>query len=201
MKNMSKNALKIATDYLGQNRNTAPISIGDEWGTPPEIIEIARSFFGRIDVDPASNEAAQKRIKAKRYYTKLDNGLNKPSVGYAFLNPPYSQPLIGLFVDKLLAELASGRTVAAIMLVNNCADTRWFRKAARAASMICFPQARVKFLKPDGNKLGSPPRGQALLYFGPDPEGFKEYFRELGLVGKLFKKKSPSRRRRYALFL
>ena len=55
---MSKIATKVATDYLGQNRNTAPISIGDEWGTPPEIIELVRSFFGRIDVDPASNEAA-----------------------------------------------------------------------------------------------------------------------------------------------
>ena len=114
---------------------------------------------------------------------------------------PYSQPLIGLFVDKLLGELASGHTVAAIMLVNNCADTRWFRKAARAASMICFPQARVKFLKPDGNKLGSPPRGQALLYFGPDAEGFKEHFRGLGLVGMLSKRKPAFRRRRYPLSL
>jgi phage N-6-adenine-methyltransferase len=198
---MSKIAPKIATDYLGQNRNTAPIGIGDEWGTPLEIIELTRALFGRIDVDPASNEAAQKRIKAKLYYTKADNGLEKPWIGKVFLNPPYSRRLIELFVDKLRVELASGRTVAAIMLVNNCADTRWFRKAARAASMICFPQARVKFLQPDGNKLGSPPRGQAILYFGPDPEGFKQHFRELGLVGKLSKRKSPSRRRRFALFL
>ena len=198
---MSKNAPKIATDYLAQNRNTAPISIGDEWGTPPEIIELVRSFFGRIDVDPASNEAAQKRIRARLYHTKLDNGLSKPWIGKVFLNPPYSRRLIEFFVDKLLVELASGRTVAAIMLVNNCADTRWFRKAARAASMICFPQARVKFLKPDGNKLGSPPRGQALLYFGPNPEGFKEHFRGLGLVGMLSKRKPPFRRRRYPLSL
>ena len=198
---MSKIAPKIATDYLGHNRNTAPIGIGDEWGTPLEIIEPVRSFFGRIDVDPASNDAAQKRIRAKLYYTKLDNGLNKPWIGKVFLNPPYSRRLIEFFVDKLLVELASGRTVAAIMLVNNCADTRWFRKAARAASMICFPQARVKFLKPDGNKLGSPPRGQALLYFGPDPEGFKEHFRGLGLVGKLSKRKPAFRRKRYPLGL
>jgi ParB family chromosome partitioning protein len=167
--------------------------VGDEWGTPPEIIRLIKKLWGVIDTDPASNETAQNRIEAKLYFTKHDNGLDRQWLGNVFLNPPYSRGLTGKFVNKLLEELASGNTTAAILLVNNCADTAWFRKAARAAAVICFPQGRIKFLKPDGNKLGSPPRGQALLYFGPDPQGFKQAFRHLGLVGRLARRKSPRR--------
>ncbi|NJO34530.1 MAG: hypothetical protein HC869_16765, partial [Rhodospirillales bacterium] len=145
---MSNTANNTQTDYAAAKYKTPSDPIGDEWSTPPEIVELVRNFFGRIDTDPASNEAAQKRIKARCYFTKADNGLNQPWMGRVFLNPPYSRRLIEMFVDKLLVELASGRAIAAILLVNNCADTAWFRKAARAAAIICFPQGRIKFIKP-----------------------------------------------------
>ena len=184
------------TTRMNSRNSEAEASIGDEWSTPPEIIDLVHTFFGCIDTDPASNEVPQKRIKAKRYFTKADNGLEHPWTGKVFLNPPYSRRLIVKFTDKLLAELASGRATAAILLVNNCADTAWFKRAARAAAVICFPQGRIKFLTPEGVMMGSPPRGQALLYFGHDPEGFKQAFRHLGLVGRLTKRKTPSRYRK-----
>ena len=135
---MSNTANETQTDFAANISKTAPGSIGpapigDEWGTPPEIVDLMHAFWGCIDVDPASNEAAQKRIKAKRYFTKSDNGLEHPWPGKVLLNPPYSRRLILKFVDKLLLELASGRTTAAILIVNNCLDTAWFKKAARAA--------------------------------------------------------------------
>ena len=150
-------------------------------------------MLGDIDLDPASCPEAQKRVAARRYFTKADNALEREWYGRIFLNPPYSRRKIGAFIDKLLVELQSGRVTEAILLVNNCADTAWFRRAARAAAMICFTEGRIKFIKPDGKKLGSPPKGQVFFYYGRDPEKFRARFRLIGLVGVLQKRKRPAR--------
>ena len=57
---------------------------GDEWYTPGDIIERARAVLGEIDLDPASNAHAQKTVRAKRFYTKDDDGLSKPWSGRKF---------------------------------------------------------------------------------------------------------------------
>lgn len=168
----------------------------NEWYTPKSILDPARMVLGEFDLDPASCEAAQKRVKARRFYTKEQNGLTHPWYGCVWLNPPYERALISRFVSKLLVELASGRVTAAIMLVDNCTDTAWFRKAARAAAVICFTEGRIQFIMPDGGIAGSPPRGQALFYFGSDADKFMKHFAGLGLVGKLARRKSPPRDRR-----
>lgn len=168
----------------------------DEWFTPLYILKAVRDVLGTIDLDPASCETAQRHVRATRYYTIADDALTKPWWGRIFMNPPYSRGKIGLFVDKLLEALALGHAVEAIMLVDNCADTKWFGKAARAASMICFTEGRIRFVTPDGRTPGSPPKGQCFFYFGNHPEIFKERFRRLGLVGVLQKRKHPSRAHR-----
>ena len=168
----------------------------EDWHTPPEFLEVVRKVHGVIDLDPASSPEAQERVQAANYFTKEQDGLSQPWHGKVFLNPPYSRGLIGKFVDKLIAELDAGRVTAAIMLTNNCADTKWFAKAARAATATCFPRARIKFLTPAGKTVGSPPQGQAVFYFGPDPGPVFEQFRCVGLVGKLSRRSAPSRARR-----
>lgn len=47
-------------------------------GTPPEFIELAQATLGVIDVDPASSEKWNKRIKARRVITEDENGLRTP---------------------------------------------------------------------------------------------------------------------------
>ena len=115
-----------------------------EWYTPPEIIAAARRVMKRIDVDPSSCDLAQTVVKARKYRTATDNGLNHEWRGTIWLNPPYTRGYISLFVDKLLIKLDTGRTTSAILLTRCGADTKWFRKAATAASAICFP-SRLKF--------------------------------------------------------
>lgn len=182
---------------VGANGSRRKKSVGargnDEWYTPREILEPVRDVLDNIDLDPASCPEAQKRVRAARYFTKADNALEREWYGRTFLNPPFSRGKIGAFIDKLLVELQSGRVREAILLVNNCADTAWFGKAARAAALICFTRGRIRFIKPDGKKLGSPPQGQAFFYFGPDPEKFRARFRLIGLVGVLQKRKRPTR--------
>ena len=152
-----------------------------EWYTPAEYVELAREVMGAIDVDPASNVIAQETVKAATFYTVAQNGLAQEWRGRVWLNPPYSQPEIGHFVDKLVAEITACRTVEAIMLTNNSADTAWFQKAARNADAICFTRGRIRFVSPTSESQ-SPRQGQAFFYFGPRVDEFAATFAEVGFT-------------------
>jgi phage N-6-adenine-methyltransferase len=155
----------------------------DEWYTPIQFVEAARTVLGGFDVDPASNDIAQKAVKAGTFFTKQDNGLGKPWLGRIWLNPPYSRQLIGKFIDKLLAELDSGHTTAAILLVNAQTDAAWFQRALLRAAAVAFPEKRIRFLRPNGKPSEHGPlQGQAFLYFGADPHGFAAVFDQFGAV-------------------
>jgi len=149
----------------------------NEWYTPAEFIEAAVDVMGCIDLDPASNPIANKVVKADKYYTAEDNGLDKTWSGNVWLNPPYASDLIGKFADKLVSEREN--YTQAIVLVNNATETEWFNKIVSIASAVCFPKSRVKFYMPDG-KTGAPLQGQAVLYIGEKPKEFTDVFCKLG---------------------
>jgi DNA N-6-adenine-methyltransferase (Dam) len=98
----------------------------NEWYTPSIYIEAARLTMGTIDLDPASSELANQTVQATLYFSKEVNGLDKPWGGdYStniWLNPPYAQPLINQFADKLVTELDNIKQ--AIVLVNNATETK-----------------------------------------------------------------------------
>jgi phage N-6-adenine-methyltransferase len=126
----------------------------NEWYTPAEVIEAARDCMGGIDLDPGSSEAANKIVQASEYYTIEDDGLRKPWSGRVWLNPPYGQPIIAQFSEKLISSLAS--IEQACVLVNNATETAWFQSIARACTAMCFVKGRVRFLDPTGNPAGAP---------------------------------------------
>jgi hypothetical protein len=152
-----------------------------EWYTPEESIELARDVLGHIDVDPASNDLAQKTVKAAKYWTAETNGLDKDWNGAVWLNPPFSQPLIGQFVEKLIQEFTSGRTVEAILLTNNYTETKWFDQVFANAAAVCFGRKRVRFYT-NGGDTTQLMDGQAFSYFGKRVERFAEIFSQIGNV-------------------
>lgn len=156
----------------------------NEWYTPAQYIELARECLGTIDVDPASNEFAQERVRASVFYTEETDGLSKEWVGNVWLNPPYAQPAISNFIDKMVDEWESGRVSAAIMLTHNYTDTAWFQKAARFAVAICFTRGRVRFEGPNG-EVAAPTQGQAFFYFGDKPDRFHEVFSDVGFIAEV----------------
>lgn len=153
----------------------------NEWYTPSQYIEMARSVMGGIDVDPASNDFAQNTVKAGVYYTEETDGLSKEWRGNVWINPPYSQPEIVYFTDKLIEEIQNGNTSSAIILTHNSTDTAWFQKLAQNASAICFTRGRVKFEGVNG-EIAAPVMGQAFCYFGTDTDQFNDIFKEVGFV-------------------
>jgi len=170
-RDIRENGIVNRTSFTGNN----------EWFTPDAPLAAARSVLGAFDLDPASHPVAQERVQAERFFTAEDDGLAQEWHGRIWLNPPYAQPAIENFVDKMVSEVASGRVTAAIMLTHNYTDTAWFQKAAVAAQAICFTRGRVRFISPTGD-LAAPTQGQAFFFYGHDVAAFRKGFRNVGLV-------------------
>jgi hypothetical protein len=152
-----------------------------EWYTPAEYVDAAREVMGCIDLDPASCEFANATVKAQHFFSIDDSGLMQDWFGNVWLNPPYAQPAIMRFMEKLVEETSKGNVRNAIALTHNSSDTRWFNLAAKSANALCFTSRRIKFVSPTKEKA-SPTQGQTFFYFGDDIPKFREVFSEFGLV-------------------
>lgn len=153
----------------------------NEWYTPEAHILLARSVLGHIDLDPASSHVANRVVQADNFFSTETNGLDMMWFGRVWLNPPYAQPLIAQFAEKVAQEYQAGRVTAAIVLTHNYTDTAWFQDLAAAASAICFTRGRVRFVSPTGEQA-APTQGQAFFYFGSDIDIFADVFEEVGFV-------------------
>ena len=154
---------------------------GNEWYTPAEYIEAARQVMGDIDLDPASSEMANATVKAAQFFDMQADGLAQDWAGRVWMNPPYAQPWIMRFCEKLTAEADAGRVTEALALTHNYTDTAWFHLIASKAAAVCFTRGRIGFLDPNGKKA-APTQGQAFSYFGQNVEAFSRHFARFGVV-------------------
>jgi hypothetical protein len=150
--------------------------------TPAEYVEVARRVLETIDLDPASCDRAQETVRAREYCTKERDGLAQEWHGRIWINPPFGEPLITRFIDKLMVELETRRTTEAILLVGAYTEFRWFQKAAARCAALCFSKKRMNFDRPEGDGPGRPNFGSAFLYFGRNPERFQNEFAPYGLI-------------------
>lgn len=154
----------------------------NEWYTPSVYIESARKVMGSIDCDPASSDVANRIVKAKTYYTKETDGLNRPWLGNVWMNPPYGQPLINQFINKFIEKFEEQETNQACVLVNNATETEWCQALLVRASTVCFIKGRIKYLDANGQAANSPLQGQVILYFGSKTQKFRDVFNQFGIV-------------------
>ena len=151
----------------------------NEWYTPSNIITSAITVIGEIDLDPASSEVANELIKARIFYKAEEDGLSKPWKGKVWMNPPYSQPLVTRFCEKLIYHFEKGDVPEAIALLNNATETKWFQNLAKVAPAICHLEGRVTFWHP--SKVSHPLQGQVIFYLGNNPEMFTDTFSSHGV--------------------
>lgn len=157
----------------------------NEWYTPLEYIACAKAVMGRIDIDPASSDLANKTVQASKYFTKEDDGLSQFWAGKVWMNPPYSAELIRKFISKYADHVSSGDITEGIVLVNNATETNWFNDLVSVSSAVVFPNGRIKFIDKTGKPTGAPLQGQAILYAGKNAKKFMSEFGEFGWSAEL----------------
>lgn len=155
----------------------------EQWYTPAEVAEAARAALGgRIDLDPASCDIANRTIKAVEFYSLPDkDGLVLPWYGRVFMNPPFGE--IGpLFVKRLAAELAAGRVEqAVVLLATSHTQNDRFQPIRELSPIICYPPKRIRFTDEDGVS-GQPKFPSVVLGVGVHPEPFAAAFQPLGRI-------------------
>ena len=126
----------------------------DEWYTPPHIIR----SLGEFDLNPATSLDTYKLNRsADNFYTAKENGLVRTWRGRVWLNPPYSNPLLQEFLNKMAVH---NRGIA---LIYSKIDAKWFHDIVlNNATAIKFLYDRIRFLKSDGTK-GMQPRSSSML--------------------------------------
>jgi phage N-6-adenine-methyltransferase len=173
------NDVEVLDKKKKKNVHMSNNSGNNEWFTPPHIIEICRKIMGSIDLDPATTDFANERIKAKVYYTIETNGLDKEWLGNVYTNPPYSKNLIKLFVEKIINERKNYNQCC--VLINNATETKWMQDLVKRCDAICFLKGRVKYLDETGQPKHTPLQGQSIVYFGYNISKFFEELNGLGV--------------------
>jgi hypothetical protein len=166
--------------------------MSDEWYTPSRYVEAAREVMNGIDVDPASCEMANQIIKATKYYTREENGLEHPWHGRIWLNPPFGRRQTpgaktnqGYWILKLIEEYQAGRVTEAILLTTCRPDTSWF--ASLWQFSICFTDHKVGFYTPEAGQIlqeVSHAHGTLFVYLGPNEHRFLTLFSKFGRIAK-----------------
>lgn len=155
-----------------------------EYYTPSKYVEAARrTLGGKIDLDPASCLLANQTVKAKKFFTKEENGLNRVWRGTVWLNPPYGKigrkSTQGVWAEKLISEYDRGNVTEAILLVNAVPSARWFAPLWRF--LLCFTKQRIRFNTPFG-VAKSPTHSNVFIYLGQNHERFAHEFKQFGAL-------------------
>ena len=114
----------------------------DEWQTPWEIVHA----LGEFDLDPCATAMS---AKAPQFYTKEQDGLAQPWHGRVWCNPPYSQPALYQFCEKM-AEHGNG----ILLIFARTGNKVWQEIIFPKATAILFLRKRIQFIDNQGVRGG-----------------------------------------------
>ncbi len=171
-------AMGTSQKFQARHTMTSP-----EWFTPSAIVNAARKVMGGIDLDPASCEEANQIVKAKKFYTKEDDGLTQPWNGMRlFINPPGGRGLVNAFWQKLMSEPAGAQIVWIGYSLEQLQTLQSHNLVTPLNFSMCVPTRRIQFVAPSGRKAGSPTHANYITYIGDNKDAFDEVFSEFGQV-------------------
>jgi hypothetical protein len=132
-----------------------------EWRTPPEPLQALGLEY---DLDPCWPLSGPCFVPARTRFTVLDDGLKKSWDGYGsvFMNPPFGGRRGQ--VPWLKKFFAHGDGIA-LVAARTSAD--WFHEVVVPnAELLCFPDGKTKFVRPDGSIGKEPGTGIVLIGAG-----------------------------------
>jgi hypothetical protein len=168
----------------------------DQWFTPKWLIDKVHQVIPQIDLDPASCDLANQTVKALKYLTEIDDGLqlgNWSNVPVSvFCNPPTGK-YIGdlsktkLFWRKLLQHKRRGLLKEAIYLGFSLEQLQTTQKCVYGAIAdypLCLLEKRVKFVSPEG-VFNSPTHANVIAYIPGVEDNTKLFYQTFKHVGSL----------------
>ncbi len=155
---------------IGGHHN--PVSLKDEWLTPPYILKALGSF----DLDPCA-PIDRPWDMAKEHYTIEDNGLNQSWHGRVWCNPPYGTKAAA-WLDRLAVH---GEGTA--LLFARTETAMFFEHVWRKAWALLFIEGRLHFHHADGTRAKSNAGGPSVLIAYGDSDA-NRLDRVSGIPGK-----------------
>lgn len=135
-----------------------PRERNDRWGTPLKLIR----ELGEFDLDPCGMPG---HPTARNIYTleEGDDGLRDPWFGRVWMNPPYGDKVLRLWLNKMIAHGVGTALLPVATDTKNWQELIW-----PSATAICFYKGRINFLRRDGQsdtRMVSP-TASAIVAFG-----------------------------------
>lgn len=152
-------------------------SYSNEWKTPHYFVKFINKNF-KIDIDPCCSVF---NVRARKHYTKKDNGLKRAWPGNVYMNPPYSE--ISQWMHRAYNQHKL-RGYLILCLVPARTGTSWFQQYAFKANYILFISKRLKFNN-NKRKRDPAPFDSCLIIFGKLNRYQYKALNKLGVVVKL----------------
>lgn len=161
-----------------------------EWYTPQHILDRVYLVIGCPDIDPCCNRYGPANVIARDYCRLPErDGLTEEWRGVVFLNPPYGRE-IGQWIDKAVAEYATGHTTALIALMPVKSDTRWWQKIMAKSPCWCAVRGRLNFtnpqVRPDDTQRKRGTFASAIVLCSTDPETIRRFTDAFGDLGQIW---------------
>lgn len=144
-------------------------SESNEQYTPLRVVEMCRKVLGQIDLDPATSELANQRVKAKQIFTIEDRleTFKRAWRGNVFVNPPGGQRLVlmgtglgsnpAIFWAKLMYGWHVKQTVNAAIFLGFTMEVLQTTQQTLEYPMLrfpfCIPSRRLQFDIPRTEKI------------------------------------------------
>jgi len=155
------------------------MEVGDSdcWATPDEVFEELNERYGPFTLDAAANEANHKcdlwlgpGNKYGEDCLVCSWGEYDVSIPRVWMNPPYSNP--APFVAKAWWEAHVGHCMVT-MLLPGTTEVGWWkdyvyaveRRRFRPGVEVEFWPSRIRHIRPDGTRGGSPKFGSVVVTF------------------------------------
>jgi hypothetical protein len=171
-----------------------------EWYTPSPIVEAARQVMGRIDLDPASNDEANRTVQAATFHTADDDGLRRCWFGNVFLNPPGG--LVARFWIRLALAYDARAINQAVWIGYSLEQFQTLQGVGASWTPldfpICVPKKRIAFVENEAKRAarvaklraaGKTPNGKSrpshanyIAYMGAEVDAFERVFSQFGQV-------------------
>lgn len=161
-------------------RLSTPEPVGEDYYTPAELVQAARTAMGGIDLDPASHWRANREHKIPTFYHLGRSAFENPWFGRIWLNPPYGNN--APWFQQIIQYWGIGDIQQLVMISPVWAFTAQQAKPITdlASAMVLLSPTPEFWGNPEGRKGTNHPH--AVMYLGSRVREFRKAFEPFGVT-------------------